>query len=105
MILKPTVLKVSTETTLIFKRDKGMSEKTNHLVTAKDISRKYKVPYPTINHYTDLGFLPIVKRDGNKRMYNDKQVRNRLSLISKMMNEGYPLRLIRRKIVTKEGGL
>ena len=55
--------------------------------------------------YTDLGFLPIVKRDGNKRMYNDKQVRNRLSLISKMMNEGYPLRLIRRKIVTKEGGL
>ena len=82
-----------------------MSEKNNHLVTAQDISKKFKVPYPTINHYTDLGFLPIIKREGNRRMYNEKQVRNRLSLISKMMNEGYPLRLIRRKIVSKEGGL
>ena len=82
-----------------------MSEKNNHLVTAQDISKKFKVPYPTINHYTDLGFLPIIKREGNRRMYNEKQVRNRLSLISKMMNEGYPLRLIRRKIVSKEGAL
>ena len=82
-----------------------MHEKSNHLVTAKDISKKYKVPYPTINHYTDLGFLPIVKREGNKRIYDDKQVRNRLSLISRMMNEGYPLRLIRKKIVARERGL
>ncbi len=81
-----------------------MSSK-NSLLTAKDISKKYKVPYPTINHYTDLGFLAIVKRDGNRRMYNDKQVKNRLTLISKMMNEGYPLRLIRQKIVTKQGGM
>ncbi|OIO39456.1 MAG: hypothetical protein AUJ72_00765 [Candidatus Omnitrophica bacterium CG1_02_46_14] len=81
-----------------------MHEKNNHLVTAKDISRKYKVPYPTINHYTDLGFLAIIKREGNKRMYNDKQVRGRLSLISKMMNEGYPLRLIRKKIGAGVGG-
>ena len=79
-----------------------MPEKNNYLVTAKVISKKYKVPYPTINHYTDLGFLAIVKREGNRRMYNDKQVKIRLSLISKMMNEGYPLRLIRRKIVSKE---
>jgi len=83
----------------------SMPEKNNHFVTATDICRKYKVPYPTINHYTDLGFLAIIKREGNKRMYDDKQVRNRLSLISKMMNEGYPLRLIRKKIVAREGGL
>lgn len=81
-----------------------MPEKNGALLTAKDISRKYKVAYPTINHYTDLGFLPIVKREGNKRLYNDKQVKNRLSLISKMVNEGYPLRLIRRKILAKGGG-
>ena len=74
----------------------------NVLVTAKDISKKYKVPYPTINHYTDLGFLPIVKKEGSRRMYNNKQVRDRLQLISKMINEGYPLRLIRKKI-TMEG--
>ena len=82
-----------------------MAEKNASLVTAKDISKKYKVPYPTINHYTDLGFLSIVKREGNKRMYSDKEVRNRLSLISKMMNEGYPLGLIRKKIVARERGL
>ena len=82
-----------------------MSEKNGRLVSAKDISKKYKVPYPTINHYTDLGFLSIIKRSGNKRMYSDKEVKSRLNLISKMMNEGYPLRLIRRKIVSKEGGM
>ena len=75
----------------------------NNLVTAKDFSKKYKMPYPTVNHYTDLGFLPIVKKTGNKRMYNNKQVRDRLQLISKMINEGYPLRLIRKKIIAKEG--
>jgi DNA-binding transcriptional MerR regulator len=74
-----------------------------NLVTAKDISKKYKVAYPTINHYTDLGFLAIVKREGNKRLYNGKQVKNRLQMISKMMNEGYPLRLIRKKIAGKRG--
>ena len=68
------------------------------LVTAKDIAKKYKVAYPTINHYTDLGFLHIVKRDGNRRLYNGRQVKNRLALISRMANEGYPLRLIRRMI-------
>ena len=78
-----------------------MPEK-NGLLTAKDIAKKYKVNYPTINHYTDLGFLSIIKRDGNKRMYSDKEVKSRLSVISKMMNEGYPLRLIRKKIM-KEG--
>ncbi len=80
-----------------------MAEKTS-LLTAKDISKKYKVAYPTINHYTDLGFLAIVKREGNKRLYNDKQVKSRLQMISKMMNEGYPLRLIRQKIAGKRGG-
>lgn len=82
-----------------------MADKNGGLVTAKDIAKKYKVNYPTINHYTDLGFLSIVKREGNKRMYSDKEVKSRLSVISQMMNEGYPLRLIRKKILIREGGL
>jgi len=80
-----------------------MPRKNNDLVTAKQISKKYKVAYPTLNHYTDLGFLTVVKRDGNKRLYNGKQIRAQLSVISKMMNEGYPLRLIRKKILIKTG--
>lgn len=78
-----------------------MPVKSSSLMTAKEISKKYKVAYPTINHYTDLGFLHIIKRDGNRRLYNDKQVKDRLALISRLVNEGYPLRLIRKKITSK----
>lgn len=82
-----------------------MSSKNGHTyMTAKDISKRYKVAYPTINHYTNLGFLSIVKRAGNKRLYNGRMVKRRLDLISKMVNEGYPLRLIKKKIAGKEGG-
>ena len=76
-----------------------MGGKKNGLLTAQDISKKYKVAYPTINHYTNLGFLSIVKREGNRRFYSGREVKARLNLISKMVNEGYPLRLIRRKIL------
>ena len=58
-----------------------MQARIGTYITAKDISKKFKGVYPTINHYTNLGFFSIVKR--------------RLDLISKMVNEGYPLRLIR----------
>ena len=77
-----------------------MSSRNGTYITAKDISKKFKVAYPTINHYTNLGFLSIVKREGNKRLYSGREVKRRLELISKMVNEGYPLRLIRRKLVT-----
>ena len=80
-----------------------MSAKNGVLLSAKDISKKYKVPYPTINHYTDLGFISIVKRDGNKRLYNGRQVKTRLALISRLANEGYPLRLIRKKLAGGNG--
>ncbi len=76
-----------------------MSTKNGTYITAKDISKKFKVAYPTINHYTNLGFLSIVKREGNKRLYSGKEVKARLTMISKMVNEGYPLRLIRKKLV------
>ena len=82
-----------------------MSVKNGHYLTAKDISKKFKVAYPTINHYTNLGFLSIVKRDGNKRLYRGREVKRRLEMISKMANEGYPLGLIRTKLIGKNGGL
>ena len=81
-----------------------MAEKNGSYVTAKEISKKYKLAYPTINHYTDLGFLFIVKKEGNKRLYNGREVKKRLGLISKMANEGYPLRLIRKKILSNSKG-
>ena len=80
-----------------------MVEKNGLYITAQEITKRYKIPYPTINHYTNLGFLSIVKRDGNKRLYLNNEVKNRLVLIQKMVDEGYPLRLIRNKIYGKGG--
>jgi DNA-binding transcriptional MerR regulator len=88
----------------MWQAEEGMSGKNGTYITAKDISKRFKVAYPTINHYTNLGFLSIVKRAGNKRLYDGRTVKRRLGLISKMVDEGYPLRLIRKKIVGKEGG-
>ena len=80
-----------------------MVDKNSAYITAQEITKRYKVPYPTINHYTNLGFLSIVKRDGNRRLYLSRDVKNRLVLIQKMVDEGYPLRLIRNKIFGKGG--
>ena len=65
------------------------------LVSAKDIAVRFDVSYPTINHYTNLGFLSVVKRRGNKRLYEEKEVVAVLARISRLKDEGYPLRLIR----------
>ncbi|MBN2119715.1 MAG: MerR family transcriptional regulator [Candidatus Omnitrophica bacterium] len=65
------------------------------LISAKEISSRYDISYPTINHYTNLGFLSVVKRKGNKRLYEEKEVLAVLDRISRLKDEGYPLRLIR----------
>ena len=75
-----------------------MAARQNGYLTAKDISKKYKIAYPTVNYYTDIGLLSIVKREGNRRFYSTRDVQSRLHRIGKMVNEGYPLRLIRKKI-------
>lgn len=69
------------------------------LISAKDISRKYNITYQTVNHYTDFGLFTLVTKKGNIRFYDDKLVKNRLGRISKLANEGYSLRLIRKKLL------
>lgn len=73
----------------------------NHrnLVSAKDISRRFGVSYPTLNHYTNLGFFNVVAKRGNRRFYDAGEVRAKLGMIARLKNDGYPLRLIRKKIV------
>lgn len=68
------------------------------LLFAKEISSKFKVPYPTINHYTNLGLLHVVRRKGNRRLFSEKEVKGQLHKIIRLSNEGYPLRLICRKL-------
>lgn len=75
-----------------------MNDQHKNLVSAKDISVRFGVTYPTLNHYTNLGFFDVVVKRGNKRFYEAQEVKNKLGIIAKMKNDGYPLRLIRKKL-------
>lgn len=68
------------------------------LVCSKDIVIKHNIPYPTITHYTNLGLFRVVGRRGNKRLYDEEEIKLRIKQIRKLMNEGYPLILIRKEL-------
>lgn len=67
-------------------------------IYAKDILNKYSLSYSRLNHYTDMGLLPMARRSGNKRVYEEKIVGKRILLIQKLIAEGYPLGIIRKMI-------
>jgi len=70
-----------------------------NLISAKDVARRFGVSYPTLNHYTNLGFFKVVVKKGNKRFFQADEVRSKLRVIARMKDDGYPLRLIRKKLV------
>ena len=68
-------------------------------ITAQEVVRKFNIPYDTLNYYTAMGLLQVLAKSGNQRMYEEKEVRSRLRRINALSKEGYPLHLIRKKIV------
>ena len=64
------------------------------LISAKDIIKKYQITYQTINHYTNFGLLHVVTKKGNVRFYDGSRIKMRLAKITRLVGEGYPLRLI-----------
>ena len=71
----------------------------NHLILSKDIVAKYNISYPTLTHYTNLAFFTVVGRKGNKRLYDEEEIKERLPHVQELIKRGYPLRLIREKII------
>ncbi|MFH1414363.1 MAG: MerR family transcriptional regulator [Candidatus Omnitrophota bacterium] len=69
------------------------------LITAKEITEKFKITFQTINHYTNFGLLDVVTKHGNVRLYDEVEVEKRLAKIQQLIAEGYPLRLIRKQLV------
>lgn len=69
------------------------------VLSAKEVVRKFNIPYHTLNYYTAIGLLPIMGKNGNKREYEERQVRIKLNKIAKLTREGYPLNLIRKKLI------
>lgn len=68
------------------------------LVSAQEIVKRYGITYQTVNHYTNSGLLQVVNKRGNVRMYDQVEVKQRLVKIMQLMDEGYPLRLIRKQL-------
>jgi len=71
----------------------------NKMISAKEIMSKYNISYQTINHYTDFGLLPVQTKIGNVRFYDRNLVEERLKKIRELIEEGYSLRLIRKKLI------
>jgi len=69
------------------------------MVSAKHIMGKFNVSYQTVNHYTDCGLLPVSAKVGNVRLYNKTVVEKRLKKVKELVEEGYSLRLIRKRLV------
>lgn len=67
-------------------------------ISSTEIIRRYKISYQTLNYYTNLGLLQPLNKKGNKRYYDELELKNNLEKIQKFKNEGYPLRLIRKLI-------
>lgn len=68
-------------------------------ISAQEVVKKFNIKYPTLNYYTTIGLLPVSGKNGNQRMYDEDEVKRRLDDISRLSQEGYPLNLIRKKLV------
>jgi len=75
------------------------STDSKKIISSKQIVRIYKIPYSTVTYYTNLGFSVVVKRRGNRRFYDNSEIRKKLKRITELRDAGYPLRLMRRKLV------
>lgn len=76
------------------------NKNTNHnMLSVKEIMKKYSLSYQTVNHYTDFGLLPVSIKKGNVRLYDKRVIENRMKKIRNLMEEGYSLRLIRKKLI------
>tara|TARA_B100000315_G_scaffold259771_1_gene317132 strand:- start:4494 stop:4742 length:249 start_codon:yes stop_codon:yes gene_type:complete len=78
------------------------SQSNNHnnkMISARDIMTQYDVTYQTVNHYTDFGLLTVKAKRGNVRFYDKILVKERMQKIRLFIEEGYSLRLIRKKLI------
>ena len=69
------------------------------LVTAKEIVEHCRISYSKVNLYTNLGFFKVVAKKGNKRLYNWEEVERCWEKVKKLIDEEYPLRLVRKKLL------
>ena len=69
----------------------GVSKK---LISAKELAAATQVSYAAINNYTDMGLLDVVAKKNRMRLYEAGRAKERLLMISRLISEGYTLRVI-----------
>lgn len=68
------------------------------LISAQEIVKKYNLTYQTVTYYTNINLLHVVTRKGNVRLYSETDVKKRLTQSLLLINNGYPLRLVCKKL-------
>ncbi|MCK5656163.1 MAG: MerR family transcriptional regulator, partial [Candidatus Aureabacteria bacterium] len=43
-------------------------------ISAKEVIDKYKISYSLLNYYTNMGLFKVEKRNGNMRLYDEKEI-------------------------------
>jgi len=71
----------------------------NDMITAKEIMREFNVSYQIVNHYTNFGLLPVIVKKANIRYYDKNTIQERIRKIRELIQQGYSLSLIRKKLV------
>ena len=69
-----------------------------NFISVKEIVKKYKVAYSTVNHYTIIGLLTVADRRKNVRFYDEAEVKQNLKKIAELRGKGYPLHLIQQEL-------
>jgi len=77
-----------------------MKREKHKLISIKEINEEYDLSLSTLNYYNDLDLLRVTARDGNKRLYDEQDVKARIEKIKELQQQGYPLRLIKKEIRT-----
>jgi len=73
--------------------------KKNKMISANEIMKRHNMSYQTVNHYTNVGLLPVSVRKGNVRFYSRGLVEKRLKKVAELTKEGYSLCLIRKRLI------
>jgi DNA-binding transcriptional MerR regulator len=76
-----------------------LKTKNTKFISAKEIVDTFHITYQTVNHYTDFGLLAVLGKKGNVRFYDRATVSRRIKEIQAMTEEGYSLRLIRKRLI------
>ncbi len=73
-------------------------KKATKLVSIQHISHRTGLSLSSLNYYVNLGLISVADRQGNRRLFVESHVIHHLDEISRLRREGYPLRIIRRRL-------